>query len=96
MSGSDGTYGLPDPDGEHVLAAAVACNAGAIMTDNLKDFPIATVPSHINVMPAESSPRTADVNPEAAVRALIAISIRHKLTPQLPAKSWRCWWLGTQ
>jgi predicted nucleic acid-binding protein len=81
----DGTYGLPDPDDEHVVAAAVVGNAGAIVTDNLKDFPAARVPSHINVITGrEFAENTADVNPEAAVRALIAISKRHKRTPQTP------------
>ena len=83
--GLDGTYGLPDPDDEHVLAAAVVGNAGAIVTDNLKHFPAAKVPSHINVITGrEFAENTADVNPEAAVRALIAISRRHALTPHTP------------
>ena len=81
----DGTYGLPDPDDEHVVAAAVVGNAGVIVTDNLKDFPAGRVPSHINVITgSEFAENTADVNPEAAVRALVAISKRHKLTPQTP------------
>jgi len=69
----EGTYGLPDPDDEHVVAAAVVGNAGAIVTDNLRDFPADLVPSYIQVISAkEFAADTVDVDPE---RALLAVEL---------------------
>lgn len=34
---------LPDPNDQHVVAAALTCKANYIVTDNLKDFPATTL-----------------------------------------------------
>lgn len=81
VSGHDpliGTYGLPDPDDEHVLAAAVVGSAGAIVTANLRHFPTTKVPPHIGVLPpAEFARDTAAIDPPRALTALSEISARY-------------------
>lgn len=65
----EGTFHLPDPNDEHVLAAAVMGGAGAIVTENLKDFPKRAVPNHIDVVPAKQfAYETALVDPQRAPR----------------------------
>lgn len=81
----DGTFGLPDADDEHVLAAAVVGGAGAIVTDNLRHFPAALVPSDIQVLTGrEFAANTADVDPERAARALSVMSNRRTKTKHTP------------
>lgn len=81
----EGSYGLPDIDDEHVVAAAVVGGAGAIVTENLRDFPPALVPSQIQVLSgSEFASNTADVDPEKAARALCMMSLRRTKTAQTP------------
>ena len=78
----DGTFGLPDPDDEHVLAATVAGGAGAIVTSNVKDFPRNKVPEHIHVLgPAHFAADTVSVSPDAALRAVESLSRRFRQPP---------------
>ena len=75
--GLEGSYGLPDPDDEHVVAAAVVGGAGVIVTSNLKDFPRHLVPNGIDVLPpAEFAGNTVHLDPVASLRAVQEISAR--------------------
>ncbi|MEO3927354.1 PIN domain-containing protein [Micromonosporaceae bacterium B7E4] len=75
--GLDGAYGLPDPDDEHVVAAAVVAGAGAVVTHNVKDFPHERIPAGIQVLqPAEFAANTVSVDPVQARTAVEAIASR--------------------
>jgi hypothetical protein len=78
----EGTFGLPDIDDEHVLAAAVAGQAGAIVTDNLKHFPKDKVQPGIQVVPpSEFAANTVDVSPQRALRAVTTLTERFTKPP---------------
>lgn len=76
----EGSFGLPDPDDEHVVvAAAVVGGADAIVTHNLRDFPRAKVPAHINVVaPAVFAADTVSVSPDVALGAVTAMAARYR------------------
>lgn len=75
--GLDGTYGLPDPDDEHVVAAAVVAGAGAIITLNTKDFPAALLPTGLETLrPAEFAANTVALDPYRALQGIHAVAAR--------------------
>jgi hypothetical protein len=92
-----GSFGLPDVDDEHVLAAAVVGGAGAIVTDNLKHFPADLVRNNIQVLTSrEVAPNTADVDPERAARALRVMSDRPPRPNTHLTSSWSYWSSATR
>jgi predicted nucleic acid-binding protein len=75
--GLEGTYGLPDPDDEHVVAAAVVGGAGAIVTANFKDFPANRLPAGLEVLSAaEFAFNTVSLDPNRSLRAVGEIARR--------------------
>lgn len=73
----EGTFGLPDPDDEHVVAAAVLARAGVIVTDNLKHFPGDRLPDDLEAVSAvRFAHNTVAVDPGGAARAVVEISRR--------------------
>lgn len=75
--GLEGTYGLPDPDDEHVLAAAVVGGAGSIVTGNFRDFPEDKIPFGIQITSVQDfAYETVSVRPELGLAAVQAMSER--------------------
>ncbi|MGH7868992.1 MAG: PIN domain-containing protein, partial [Candidatus Dormibacteraceae bacterium] len=73
----DGTYGLPDHDDEHVVAAAFVANAGVIVTHNLKHFPERNLPEGIQALqPSRFVLNTVALGPGRAWAAVEAIADR--------------------
>lgn len=78
-----GSYGLPDPDDEHLVAAAVVGNAGVIVSDNLRDLPVDRLPTGLGVASAaQFALDTVSVAPQAALRALATLSSRYQNPPR--------------
>lgn len=72
-----GTFELPDPNDEHVMAAAVMGQAGAIVTSNTKHFPTEKMPRGLHVVtPSEFVSHTVEVDPFRAAAAVEAIAAR--------------------
>lgn len=73
----EGSYHLPDPDDEHVVAAAVMGGAEVIVTDNLKDFPVSRLPESVRAVSAgEFAYDTVRQHLTLACRAVLAICER--------------------
>lgn len=71
-----GSFGLRDPDDEHVLAAAVVGQAGAIVTCD-RDFEPEKLPAGIDVLgPSEFALNNVSLNPRLALRAVEEMASR--------------------
>lgn len=78
----DGTYGLPDRDDEHLVAAAVVGGAGAIVTLNVRDLPADKIPAHIQVTsPADFALETVEIDPRRAFDAVATMAERRQREP---------------
>jgi hypothetical protein len=83
----EGAFGLPDPDDEHVLAAATIGGAGVIVTENDKDFPVALLPSGLEIQSGRVfAANTVSVDPARATRALAEIARRHRNPRHSPSE----------
>ncbi|MEU3476446.1 MULTISPECIES: PIN domain-containing protein [Actinomycetes] len=79
----DGSFSLPDPDDEHLVAAAVIGGAEAIVSNNISDLPQGRVPAQIQVIkPPVFVADTVAVSPDAAVRALRTMIGRRTNPPE--------------
>ena len=75
--GLEGTSGLPDPDDEHVLAAAVVGGAGCIVTENMRDFPLDNIPEGLQIIGAvDFAHETVSMRPDLGAAAVTASAQR--------------------
>ncbi|MCX2932089.1 PIN domain-containing protein [Mycobacterium sp. CVI_P3] len=78
----EGTFGLPDVDDEHVVAAALVGGVDVIVTSNVRDFPPQQIPKSLTVTsPAKFAADTVAVSPDVARQAVIAMSSRFARPP---------------
>ena len=74
--------GLPDEGDRHVLAAAMESMCDAIVTYNLRDFPLETLASYgiEAIHPDELLMRMVEIDPDA-MRAIMQSLVRMKAHP---------------
>jgi hypothetical protein len=81
----DGSFGLPDADDEHVVAAAVVGGAGIVVTSNVRDFPDRCLSGAMRVTPpVVFVDEIVAARPRDAVVAIVAVAARSgRLGPRL-------------
>jgi len=81
---------LPDPNDQHVLAAARACRADVIVTDNIADFPAAIL-SPLNLFAQRADDFIADqVGVSAESTDMVAVAVvRHKKSLTRSRLTWK-------
>lgn len=73
----EGSFNLPDPNDEHVVAAAVHAKAHVIVTSNIKDFPRSKLPKTLVVLtPQNFIDKVVEHSPEMVFLALQRMSER--------------------
>jgi hypothetical protein len=79
---------LPDPDDRHVLAAAIAGHADAIVTFNLKDFPASALARYQieAIHPDDFVLNQLELRPFEALAAVKAMRARLTRPPQTAAE----------
>jgi predicted nucleic acid-binding protein len=78
----NGVFGLPDPDDEHLVAAAVVAGAGAIVTENWRDLPQDRLPWGIErLSPQEFVANTVAVDLDRAWTAVARLADRRRNPP---------------
>jgi predicted nucleic acid-binding protein len=77
------TSGLPDPDDAHVVAAAIKTQAAMIVTENLKDFPVA----HLSALNMEAKSADAFIADTIALDEGLAIAAIRQMRERLKKPS---------